>query len=135
MKTVENCERMRCCELRRESAIDCEDCIIKDTCETRKITKRTTRTSRTKEKQMANNNETVASVADCIRHLADTLPNGVILNIAQCNFTADRIEAVLREERLSHLHRVYAYDTRYEALESASDSPTLAAEDEANYKS
>lgn len=47
---------------------------------------------------------------------------------------ADRIEAVLREERLSHLHRVYAYDTRYEALESASDFPTLAAEDEADYK-
>lgn len=36
-KTVENCERMRCCESRRESAIACEDCIIKDTaCHTRK---------------------------------------------------------------------------------------------------
>lgn len=33
-KTVENCERMRCCELRQESAIACESCIIKDTCET-----------------------------------------------------------------------------------------------------
>ena len=35
-KTVENCERMRCCELRQESAIACESCIIKDTCETHK---------------------------------------------------------------------------------------------------
>lgn len=35
-KTVENCERMRCCELRRESAIACKDCVIKDTCETYK---------------------------------------------------------------------------------------------------
>lgn len=48
---------------------------------------------------MANNNETVASEADCIRHLADTLPNGVILNIAQCNLTADRIESAWRREK------------------------------------
>lgn len=47
---------------------------------------------------MASENETVASIADCIRHLADNLPNGVILNIAQCNFTADRLEAAHRRE-------------------------------------
>ena len=52
-----------------------------------------------KEPVMASENETVASVADCIRHLADNLPNGVILNIAQCNFTADRIEAAWRREK------------------------------------
>lgn len=59
---------------------------------------------------MKNNNETVASVADCIRHLADTLPNGVILNIAQCNFTADRIEAAHRREvaELKRLHDIHA---------------------------
>lgn len=33
-KTVENCERMRCCESRRESAIACDSCIIRDTCAT-----------------------------------------------------------------------------------------------------
>ena len=47
---------------------------------------------------MASENETVAEIADCIRHLADNLPNGVILNIAQCNFTADRIEAAHKRE-------------------------------------
>lgn len=63
---------------------------------------------------MENNNETVASVADCIRHLADTLPNGVILNISQCNFTADRIEAAHRRE-VAELRGALkkAYDTLY----------------------
>lgn len=47
---------------------------------------------------MATDNETVASVTDYIRHMADNMPNGVILNIAQCNFTADRIEAAHKRE-------------------------------------
>lgn len=33
---------------------------------------------------------------------------------------ADRVEAVLRQEQLQHLHRVYQYDTQY-------DTPDLAA--------
>lgn len=55
---------------------------------------------------MASENETVASVADYIRHMADNLPNGVILNIAQCNFTADRIESAWRREFVKYKEHV-----------------------------
>ena len=32
MKNISSCERVRCCELRSENLISCEDCIIKDEC-------------------------------------------------------------------------------------------------------
>lgn len=41
-------------------------------------------------------------------------------NVGRC---ADQIEEVLRQKQLQHLHRVYQYDTQYDALD-------LAAEDE-----
>ena len=34
MKTVKNCERMRCCEARIEKSIRCANCILKNTCKT-----------------------------------------------------------------------------------------------------
>ena len=43
-------------------------------------------------------NETIADISGCVRHLADALPNGVTLNVLQCNLIADRIESAhLRE--------------------------------------
>lgn len=47
---------------------------------------------------MANNNETVAEIADTVRHLADNLNNGIFLTKGQCNYIAHRIEAAYKRE-------------------------------------
>lgn len=47
---------------------------------------------------MASENDTVASISDYIRHMADNLEPGVILTIPQCNFIADSIETAHSRE-------------------------------------
>lgn len=45
----------------------------------------------------------------------------VMKNVSGC---ADKVEELLRQEQLEHLHRIYTYDTRYE------EPPSLAAEED-----
>ncbi len=42
----------------------------------------------------------------------------VMKHLAEC---ADRVEAVLREEQIQHLHRIYQYDTQYDNLDIAAE--------------
>jgi DNA mismatch endonuclease (patch repair protein) len=42
----------------------------------------------------------------------------VMKHTAEC---ADRVEAVLREEQIEHLHRVYLYDTQYDTVDVAAE--------------
>lgn len=80
MRTIKNCERMRCCELRRESVIDCEDCILKDTCETRK-------------------NERLMTERNALKELAETLK----FHIEPRRLNADKDEfavAICKSQRI-----------------------------------
>ena len=73
-------------------------------------------------------NETVASVADCIRHLADNMPIAAILNIAQCNFTADRI-IVAHKREMEH-RALIAGVTLADAVDEAHERELAAKDDE-----
>jgi len=42
----------------------------------------------------------------------------VVKHLSDC---ADRVEEVLREEQIRHLHRVYQYDTQYDTLDIAAE--------------
>lgn len=43
----------------------------------------------------------------------------VVKHLAEC---ANRVEEVLREEQIQHLHRVYQFDTQYDTLDQAAET-------------
>jgi DNA mismatch endonuclease (patch repair protein) len=43
----------------------------------------------------------------------------VLKHLAEC---ANRVEEVLREEQIQHLHRVYQFDTQYDTLDQAAET-------------